>query len=164
MRPGVQAVGGFVSQIRRIVGGFLCLIGLPLCLVGPPLNLLGGSPRPVGPPLRSFLFLLSGQPRVMSAAGRSAASRHADPPCLLSPLPGFVGQVGQVLHLNSATVMRLVNTTGMQRSSRGGAPRSALRSSAVTPSCSRSTACLATLYGSPVSAMRRRVAAFRALS
>jgi len=57
MRPGVRAVTGFVSQIDRLVGGFLCLIGLPLCLVGPPLSLLGGSPRLVGPPLRLSLLL-----------------------------------------------------------------------------------------------------------
>jgi len=57
MRAGVRAVAGFVSQIRRLVGGFLRLIGLPLCMVGPPLSLLGGSPRLVGPPLRSFLLL-----------------------------------------------------------------------------------------------------------
>jgi hypothetical protein len=58
MRAREWTAAGFVSQIHRLVGGFLCLIGLPLCLAGPPLSLLGGSPRLAGPPLRSFLLLL----------------------------------------------------------------------------------------------------------
>ena len=101
-------------------------------------RLLGPLPGPFGP----LLSLLGQFPRPVRALLR------AQPALAQAASPGALAQGALVRGSMSGEALFAVTLSG----------------SASSPECSCSTACLATLYGSPVSAMRWRVAIFRALS
>ena len=145
-------------------GGFLRLAGLLLGPVEPVLRLLGRGPGLRGHLVRPRLLLGVGPaPGQVGGLGGHVGGGVRHRGGFLGPFGPLLGLIGPVLRLvgpPSRPVGEFLRLLGVRPA------LSARRCSAAL--CARaasfSTACLATLYGSPVSAIRWRVAVFRALS
>ena len=159
-------------------GGFLRPVGLLLGPVEPALRLLGRGPGLRGHPVRPRLLLGVG-PALGQVGGLGGhvggGVRHRGG--FLGPFGPLLSLIGPLLRLVGppsrpvGEVLRLLRVrpalAGLPAAARGRRPlpERALASAALcAPAASFSTACLATLYGSPVSAIRWRVAVFFALS
>ena len=162
-----------------MVGGLFGLVGLLLGSFGAAASPLGGGTSLVGPPFGLGDGLVVAP--FVGQFGRflSQVGGFLGPVGVLlgtfGPLARLLGQVtrvlGQLAGLDSMLLgaglgLAAVRVTGLTAHLRPRPCRSSRQSSrrSSAASCSSSTARRATLYGSPVSAIRWRAAIFRALS
>ncbi len=164
-----RPVGGLLAKLGPFLGldrGFLGLVGLFPCLFGRLLQLVGTLLRPVqflrvGPLFGQFgRFLGQGRPFLRPFGGFLGPLRAVP-----HPFGGLPRPVGRFLRPEGSQLSLDLRRAAARRLGFAGVPLLGVSSSRSGSSGSASpvAARLATLYGSPVTAMRWRIAVFCAL-